>query len=117
MRLLTVASIAFLLPAAVLAADLPSGHPAIAPGQQAPAAAELPTHSGIVTEVFPTGSYVYVHVKTEAGDEWLAGPVIDLKPGSTAKWNEGHVMANFASPSLKRTFESIRFVETLKPAE
>ena len=118
MRLLSLVALSLFLPIGAFAADLPTGHPPVgAASKDAPAVDELPIHSGVVTEAIPAGSYVYTHVKTEAGDEWLAGPVTNLKVGSTAKWNEGHVMHNFASPSLKRTFDNIRFVEVLKEAE
>jgi len=117
MHLANLTILSLLLSSPAFAADLPKGHPAITPEQAAPAVEELPIHSGVITEAIPTGSYIYLHVKTDAGEEWLAGPAADLKVGSTAKWNEGHVMHGFSSPSLKRSFDSIRFVEVLKAAE
>ncbi len=96
------------------AADLPPGHP---PMDQATTTAAKPTHSGVVLEAIPAAGYIYLHVKGSDGEEWLAGPAADLKPGTKIRWNEGMVMRNFTSKTLKRTFATIRFVEVVEPAE
>ncbi|MDR3440205.1 hypothetical protein [Telmatospirillum sp.] len=85
--------------------QLPSGHPPI--GQTAPAAA---THTGTVLETIPASSYVYIHVNGDAGDQWLAAPAIELKNGSTIRWPEGMLMANYHSKTLDRTFEKVFFI-------
>lgn len=102
-----------LVPASVMAADLPAGHPPVSTAFPS-SESEQPTHNGEILEAIPAASYIYVRVKGDNGEEWLAGPVSDLKPGMKAQWNEGHVMANFTSPSMKRTFDKVRFVEILK---
>jgi hypothetical protein len=114
MRLPILAVLAALVPVTAFAADLPSGHPAVAPGQPAPAAEVTALHAGKATEVLPAGTYVYVHVKTAQGEEWIAGPSTDIKVGDNVRWNEGGVMRNWPSKTLNRTFESLRLVETLK---
>jgi hypothetical protein len=115
MRSRIAAVLLILIPASVLAADLPAGHPPI--DSQAPTAESEATHSGSVLEALPAGSYVYVRVKGDNGEEWLAGPATDLKVGSKVQWNDGHEMTNFTSPSMKRTFDKVRFVEILKVAK
>ena len=96
------------------AADLPAGHPAISGSG---AKITPPSHSGEVLEAIPAAGYVYLHVKGPEGDEWLAAPAADLKPGAKIVWNDGMMMQNFTSKTLNRTFPSIRFVETAEPAK
>ena len=95
-----------------LAADLPPGHPKVGQGTKTVAV----NHSGTVLEAIPAAGYVYLHVKGADGDEWLAATSIDVKPGAKVRWNDGMVMKNFTSKTLKRTFASVRFVEVLEPA-
>ncbi len=97
------------------AADLPAGHPPI--GGATSNTPVPPTHSGEVLEAIPAAGYVYLHVKGPEGDEWLAAPAADLKPGTKINWNDGMMMQNFASKTLNRTFPSIRFVETVERAK
>ena len=100
--------------AAVRAAELPPGHPPVdaSAHQLTP-----PSHSGEVLEAIPAAGYVYLRVKGPEGEEWLAGPVTDLKPGTKVVWNDGMMMQNFTSKTLNRTFASIRFVETVERAK
>ena len=98
--------------ASAISADLPAGHPPIS-GTSLP----VPSHTGVVTEAFPVSSYVYLHVKSADGEEWLAGPSLDIKPAAKVRWNDGAIMKNFMSKSLNRTFDSIRFVEVLEKAD
>jgi len=92
------------------AADLPAGHP---PVDQTKAA--TPTHSGEVLEVIPVSSYVYLRVKGAQGEEWLAAPAAEIKTGARIRWNDGVLMHDFSSPTLKRSFAAIRFVEVVEP--
>jgi hypothetical protein len=96
-----------------LAADLPSGHPPLDQSRQATA----PTHLGQVVEALPAAGYVYLHVKGAEGDEWLAAPAADFKPGAKVRWNDGTAMQNFTSKALNRTFATIRFVEVVERAD
>ena len=99
--------------AVALAADLPPGHPAVTPGTKTVAV----NHSGTVLEAIPAAGYVYLHVKGADGDEWLAATAVDVKPGAKVRWNDGMVMKNFTSKTLKRTFPAVRFVEVLEPVK
>ena len=100
--------------AAAVAADMPAGHPAVSPAPQGANAALEAKHSGTVSEVFAADPYVYVHVKGDGGDEWLAGPKADIKVGATVRWNDGTVMTNFNARSMNRTLDKVRFVEVLE---
>jgi len=95
-----------------LAGDLPAGHPPL-PATKV----TIPSHSGTVSEVFPAPGYIYLHVAGPEGDEWIAGPAADIKTGAKIRWNDGAIMKNFASKTLGRTFETIRFVEVIEPAD
>jgi hypothetical protein len=95
------------------AADLPANHPPMEGSRQL----TPPSHSGEVLEAIPAAGYVYLHVKGPEGDEWLAAPAADLKPGTKVNWNDGMMMQNFTSKTLNRTFASIRFVETVERAK
>jgi hypothetical protein len=68
----------------------------------------------VVQQTMDAGSYTYLQVK--AGDSlvWLAAPQTKVEKGVTVSWNGSMVMTNFTSPSLKRTFDKILFVEGVK---
>ena len=95
------------------AADMPAGHPPI----DSPRQIAAPSHSGVVMEAIPAAGYIYLRVKGAEGEEWLAAPLADFKPGAKVVWNDGMMMQNFASKTLNRTFASIRFVEFVEPAK
>ena len=98
--------------ASVLAAP-PPGHPS--PGQ----ARELllpdqPNkellNEGKVLRTLDANEFSYIEVSRAGAVEWLAAPLIAIKPGSTVRFEEGSVMADFYSKLLQRSFTSIRFV-------
>lgn len=94
------------------AGQLPAGHPPI--DQAMPAGA---MHSGTVLETIPTGPYVYVHVKSDDGEQWLAAPVTELKTGTKVQWPEGMLMSNYHSKTLDRTFDQVFFVSKVEAAK
>lgn len=113
-RLAVLAALTAVAPAAVsFAADMPAGHPPIEGTRQI----TPPSHSGEVQEAIPAAGYIYLHVTGTEGDEWLAAPATDLKPGAKINWNDGMVMRDFTSKTLNRTFATIRFVEIVEPAK
>jgi hypothetical protein len=116
MRITALAAAVLLTVAAPMAVcragDLPSGHPPVGQGPTVGPA----NHTGDVLEAIPAAGYVYLHVKGADGDEWLAAPANDLKPGAKIRWNDGMIMKNFTSKTLQRTFATIRFVEVAEPA-
>lgn len=71
-------------------------------------------HSGTVIETFEAGGYTYVRLKTEQGEIWLAGPRTTISTGERLECGPGMLVAEFHSPTLKRTFEKIWFVGRFK---
>ncbi len=98
------------------AAPLP-GHPArdgAARHLYLPVASpELP-NEGRIVETIDAGNYTYVRVAKENGSQWLAILKAPLRAGMTIRYGDGLLMKNFHSKSLKRTFESIMFLERVE---
>lgn len=70
-------------------------------------------HRGVVTQVVPAGSYLYLEVEAEGVSRWLAAPAAQVHEGDSVGWNGGSLMRDFASPSLGRTFSEILLVEAV----
>jgi hypothetical protein len=92
----------------------PPGHPSaeqaigiLIPGK--PDAKDL-NQAGEVVSTQDANEFTYVEVKRPDAVEWIAVPLMELKPGSVIRYEEGIVMADFYSKLLKRTFPSVRFV-------
>ncbi len=114
------------------AAQLPPGHPV--PAGQMPAAApaganphanlkpqEIKAGEGIkakVSQIIETKTnppYIYLEVADAKGQKlWLALPKMAVKVGDTIEYPEAPVVANFASPSLKRTFDKLSMVQGIR---
>jgi hypothetical protein len=92
--------------------SLPAGHPPIS--SMSPTT-EAMQHGGAVIETADAPPYVYVHVKSDKGTEWLAAPAIKLKVGARIVWPDGLVMTNYHSKILDRTFDSVSFVTAVAP--
>lgn len=116
MRHWTTMTLALLLSAGVLAAP-PAGHPSVEQAGQAlklpPSEAEL-NHQGKVVQAIPSNEYVYIEVKSEGRNRWLAAPATPLKVGDAIRFPEGTVMRNFYSKRLNRTFDEVLFVGRIK---
>jgi hypothetical protein len=70
-------------------------------------------HTIIVKEVLNANAYNYLLV-TEADKEfWIAVPKAEVKVGKTYTYEGGVEMKKFESKDLKRTFDSVFFVEGL----
>jgi hypothetical protein len=102
---LTVAS------ASVHAQSMPSGHPAIGAAKDAKAApeAQLPQKAKVLSTMDAAG-YTYLEVTQNKKTLWLAGPKVAAKKGDVIRFDDGMVMTNFESKTLKRTFPAITFV-------
>lgn len=96
-------------------AEPPPGHPTVdrarevlglAPGQPR-------THAGRVVEAMDSNAYVYVRVRTDQGDRWLAAPRAAIPAGAAVRWSDGTELRDFYSKKLKRLFEVITFVDGL----
>ena len=78
-----------------------------APVAAIPAAAE--SVSGTVAETMDAGGYTYVKLTTASGEKWAAVPLAKVALGDKVTIVKPTVMKNFASPTLKRTFDEILF--------
>lgn len=71
------------------------------------------TQSGTVLSTINVPTYTYVEVSQGKKTLWLATTISGVKKGDTVRFDDGLVMNNFYSKSLKRTFPSIVFVNSL----
>jgi hypothetical protein len=88
--------------------SVPTGHPPLPVQPQG----ELVT--GRVLETMDAGKYTYVRVKAASEELWAAGLKTAVKVGDTVTFSKGMEMRSFHSETLKRTFDSIYFVDELK---
>lgn len=100
--------------ASALAAQ-PPGHPSptqamdLLMADKPPAPAALP-NEGKVVSTLDANEFTYIEVARGGAVEWLAAPLMAIKPGSTIRYEEGSPMSNFYSKLLKRTFPQLLFV-------
>lgn len=71
------------------------------------------TQSGTVLSTLSVPSYTYVEVSQNNKKMWVAAATSAVKKGDKVKFDDGMVMDNFYSKTLKRTFPSIVFVNSL----
>jgi hypothetical protein len=71
-------------------------------------------HTGEVLETIPASSYTYIRVRSDGQEIWLAGPAVELSEGQVIAWGDAMTMQDFESPSLKRTFDEILFVNGVR---
>ena len=67
-------------------------------------------HKIKVEEVIQTSTYTYIRAEENGTSQWMAMPVTQLKVGEIYYYQAAAEMKQFESKSLKRTFESILFV-------
>lgn len=67
----------------------------------------------IIKEVIQTTSYTYLRVEKNNEDLWLAVIKQDYTEGAFIYYTGGLKMTNFESPELKRTFETVYFVQNI----
>lgn len=70
-------------------------------------------HRVVVKEVLKATAYVYLLVTEDKKEYWIAIPLTDVQVGKTYEYEGGMEMKKFESKDLKRTFESVFFVEGL----
>jgi hypothetical protein len=73
----------------------------------------MQSQSGKVLSTMDVPSYTYVEVLQGDKKMWLAAATAKVKKGDTVRFDNGMVMTNFYSKTLKRTFPSIVFVNSL----
>jgi len=88
---------------------MPSGmaHPA-------PSLSDGERISGKVAETMNAASYTYIRVQTNGKDVWAAAPQFPVAVGDSVSFAQGMEMHDFHSDSLKRTFDSIYFVNSVQ---
>lgn len=73
-------------------------------------------HNGVFTgelvETFNSGGYTYVHLKTDKGSIWAAGPSTIMSKSDKVSFIGKVAMIDFYSKSLDRKFENIYFVDS-----
>ncbi len=72
-------------------------------------------HQVVVQEAIQVNGYTYIRVKEGDKEYWMAATTMEVKPGATLFYETAMEMKNFESKELKRTFDSIFFVESLSP--
>jgi len=99
-----------------VAAAAPAQEAASVPAASAPAAparAEVPAATGSITgtvvETMDSGGYTYMLVDTGTEQVWAAGPVADVTVGAEVSFDGSMTMADYTSPTLERTFDTIFF--------
>jgi hypothetical protein len=107
-------------------AQMPAGHPAVAPGATVPGgdphagmkALEITAGTGkkaTVTQTMNSGGYTYVEAADEKGEKvWLALPEMKVTKGDKIEYPETPPMANFQSKTLNKTFEKILFIPGIR---
>ena len=68
-------------------------------------------HKVLVEDVLQTTNYTYLHVKENNAENWLAVPAMQARSGETYYYQGGMTMNNFESKELKRSFETVIFLE------
>ena len=71
------------------------------------------SHTITVKEVLNANSYTYLLATEGEKEFWIAVPKTDVKVGKTYTYEGGMEMKKFESKDLKRTFDSVFFVEGL----
>ncbi|MCX7876094.1 MAG: GW dipeptide domain-containing protein [Melioribacteraceae bacterium] len=70
-------------------------------------------HQATVTEVIQVTQYTYMKVNEKGKEYWIAAPKVEIKEGTVINFNQTMEMKNFESKDLKRTFDSIFFVDNI----
>ncbi|MFC1635428.1 hypothetical protein ACFL5Z_11350 [Planctomycetota bacterium] len=83
----------------------------VQPPQQISAGANV--HTVVIQEVVQASAYTYLKVKEKDRDYWIAITKRDIEAGETLSFAGGLEMKNFESKDLKRTFETIYFVDKI----
>ncbi len=77
------------------------------PGMGAPAPS---MQQARVVSIINVPDYTYIEAAQGKKTVWMAAPTVAVKKGDNIRYDEGMLMSNFYSKTLKRTFPSIYFV-------
>lgn len=103
----------------VAVAAPPAGHPTV---EQAAETMHLPRNPNLdhlpnraqVLQSILSNDYVYIEVKNEEGQFWLAAPAEELNQGDDIRYSNGTLMRNFYSKKQQRNFEAVWFVSRVE---
>jgi hypothetical protein len=111
MKSLSVLLALVLASTSALAQSPPAGHPPMGAAKEGKGApeAQLPQKAKVLSTIDAAG-YTYLEVMQNKKTVWLAGPKVVAKKGAIIRFDDGMVMTNFESKTLKRTFPSVTFV-------
>ena len=107
------------------AAKLPEGHPPIGDAKIDPKADPhaglkamsvpkgIPTQKATVVQTIDADVYTYIEAKGDDGKTvWMALPKISVQKGAKIEYpTSAYVVKNFSSKTLKKTFDSILFLQ------
>jgi hypothetical protein len=100
--------------ASAVAQSLPSGHPPMGAVKDGKGMPEVQlTQKAKVLSTIDTDKYTYIEVTQNKKTLWLAGAKVAVKKGDVIRFDDGMVMTNFESKTLKRTFPSVTFVNSV----
>ena len=71
--------------------------------------AQLPQKAKVLSSI-DAAQYTYIEVTQNKKTLWLAGTTVKVKKGDVIRFDDGMVMTNFESKTLKRTFPAVTFV-------
>jgi hypothetical protein len=71
------------------------------------------SHQVTVKEILNANQYTYLLVTEDQKEFWIAIPKTDVKVGNKYTYEGGMEMKKFESKDLKRTFDSVLFVEKI----
>ncbi|GBD89012.1 hypothetical protein BMS3Abin03_02956 [bacterium BMS3Abin03] len=71
-------------------------------------------HVGEVIDFMDAGDYTYIQLKENNNDYWIAIPKTVVQKGDNLTFSEFIEMKDFTSKTLKRTFETILFVQDVQ---
>lgn len=87
---------------------------AMAPNALARSTGEIPlTEQAQVLSIISAPPYLYIEAAQGKKTVWLAATSIPVKKGDVIQFDQGMVMNNFYSKTLKRNFPSVIFVNRM----
>ena len=72
------------------------------------------SQQGTVLSTINVPQYTYIEVRLGKDSRWLATTTVSVKKGDVIRFDDGMMMRNFYSKTLKRTFPSIAFVSRVE---
>ncbi len=70
-------------------------------------------HKAVVQEVLQVSEYTYLRILEDGKEKWLAAPSMQAETGQTYYFKKGMEMPNFESKELKKTFETVYFIDKI----